>query len=182
MPRYARRYTAVHHSMTKNEVERYTGNCRVLLSLLLGCVRRAAADGWNSPIILGARNIATAVAAGCTVVFKVSESCPQLHHLLVQIFEDAGLPKGILNVIQANRDMASEVTEYEGISCDYGNIKELSTILSDGNFDAVISAFAPPLVDMKAVYRVGVEGHGNIKTATLRSTFRGRFIIIGNIT
>ncbi|KAJ5946429.1 ALDH-like protein [Penicillium verhagenii] len=66
---------------------------------------------WNSPIILGARNIATAVAAGCTVVFKVSENCPQLHHLLVQIFEDAGLPKGIINVIQANREMASEVTE-----------------------------------------------------------------------
>lgn len=66
---------------------------------------------WNSPLILGARNIATAVAAGCTVVFKVSENCPQLHHLLVQIFEDAGLPKGIINVIQANREMASEVTE-----------------------------------------------------------------------
>ncbi|KAJ5390547.1 ALDH-like protein [Penicillium cataractarum] len=66
---------------------------------------------WNSPIILGARNIATAVAAGCTVVFKVSENCPQLHHLLVQLFEDAGLPKGIINVIQASREMASEVTE-----------------------------------------------------------------------
>ncbi|KAJ5675987.1 ALDH-like protein [Penicillium macrosclerotiorum] len=66
---------------------------------------------WNSPIILGARNIATAVAAGCTVVFKVSENCPQLHHLLVHLFEDAGLPKGIINVIQASREMASEVTE-----------------------------------------------------------------------
>ncbi|KAJ5653671.1 ALDH-like protein [Penicillium lividum] len=66
---------------------------------------------WNSPIILGARNIATAVAAGCTVVFKVSENCPQLHHLLVQLFEEAGLPKGVINVIQASREMASEVTE-----------------------------------------------------------------------
>ncbi|PYH40098.1 ALDH-like protein [Aspergillus saccharolyticus JOP 1030-1] len=66
---------------------------------------------WNSPIVLGARNIATAVAAGCTVVFKASENCPKLHHLLVRLFEEAGLPRGVINVIQASREMASEVTE-----------------------------------------------------------------------
>lgn len=66
---------------------------------------------WNSPVVLGARNIATAVAAGCTVVFKASENCPRLHHLLVELFEEAGLPKGVINVIQASREMASEVTE-----------------------------------------------------------------------
>lgn len=43
----------------------------------------------------------------------------------------------------------------------------------------MVSAFAPALVDMKAVYTVGVEGHGNIKMAILRSTYRGPFIIIG---
>lgn len=66
---------------------------------------------WNSPIILGARNIATAVAAGCTVVFKASENCPKLHQMLVKIFEEAGLPKGVINVIQASREKAAEVTE-----------------------------------------------------------------------
>lgn len=66
---------------------------------------------WNSPIILGARNIATAVAAGCSVVFKASENCPKLHQMLVTIFEEAGLPKGVINVIQATRDKAAEVTE-----------------------------------------------------------------------
>jgi len=67
--------------------------------------------GWNSPIILGARNIATAVAAGCTVVFKASEQCPKLHLLLVKIFNEAGLPDGVVNVIQASREKAAEVTE-----------------------------------------------------------------------
>lgn len=66
---------------------------------------------WNSPIILGARNIATAVAAGCTVVFKASEQCPKLHLLLVKIFHKAGLPDGVVNVIQASREKAAEVTE-----------------------------------------------------------------------
>ncbi|KAJ5390542.1 uncharacterized protein N7496_001610 [Penicillium cataractarum] len=69
--------------------------------------------------------------------------------------------------------------KYEGIPCDFNDIRGLSDILSNGNFDTVISAFAPPLVDLKSVYNVGVEGHGNIKMAILRSTFRGSFIIIG---
>lgn len=69
--------------------------------------------------------------------------------------------------------------EYAGIPCDFGDIRALSRILSEGGFDAVVSAFAPPLVDLKAVYSVGVEGHGNIKMAVLRSTYRGPLIIIG---
>ncbi|KAJ5745722.1 hypothetical protein N7520_010904 [Penicillium odoratum] len=68
---------------------------------------------------------------------------------------------------------------YSAITCDFSDIRGLSTILSEGGFDAVVSAFAPPLGDMKAVYRLGVEGHGNIKMAILRSTYRGPFIIIG---
>ncbi|KAJ5882343.1 uncharacterized protein N7529_001015 [Penicillium soppii] len=54
-----------------------------------------------------------------------------------------------------------------------------STILSEGNFDAVVSAFGPPLHNLKDVYRVGVEGHNNIKMAVLQSSYRGPLIIIG---
>ncbi|KAJ5959264.1 uncharacterized protein N7479_006414 [Penicillium vulpinum] len=69
--------------------------------------------------------------------------------------------------------------EYGGIPCDCSDIKGFSNVQSDGDFDAVVSAFGPPLVDLKSVYSVGVEGHGNIKMAILKSTFRGPFIIIG---
>ena len=66
---------------------------------------------WNSSVILGARSIATPVAAGCTVVFKASELCPKTHHTLVAIFQKAGLPEGVINVVQTSREDAAAVTE-----------------------------------------------------------------------
>lgn len=66
---------------------------------------------WNSPAILGPRGVVSALAAGCTVVLKGSELCPALYRLIVQLFEDAGLPKGALNLIQARREDAAAVTE-----------------------------------------------------------------------
>jgi acyl-CoA reductase-like NAD-dependent aldehyde dehydrogenase len=66
---------------------------------------------WNSSVILGARSIATPVAAGCSVVLKASEYCPYTHHLLVKIFQEAGLPAGVINVLQTRREDAAAVTE-----------------------------------------------------------------------
>jgi acyl-CoA reductase-like NAD-dependent aldehyde dehydrogenase len=51
------------------------------------------------------------VAAGCTVVFKVSELCPQMHYLLAKIFHEAGFPDRVINVIQTRREDAPAVTE-----------------------------------------------------------------------
>ena len=50
------------------------------------------------------------LAAGCTVVFKASEQCPQTHHLFGQVFAEAGLPHGVLNIIQSSREDAPIVT------------------------------------------------------------------------
>ena len=55
--------------------------------------------------------MATPVAAGCTIVFKASEYCPKTHHLLVEIFKEAGLEDGIINTIQTRREDAAAVTE-----------------------------------------------------------------------
>ena len=66
---------------------------------------------WNGAVVLPLRAIAQVLAAGCTVVLKASELCPQTHHLLVRYLEDAGIPKGVINVIQAKREHAAEVTE-----------------------------------------------------------------------
>jgi acyl-CoA reductase-like NAD-dependent aldehyde dehydrogenase len=54
---------------------------------------------WNAPVILGVRAIATPLACGNTVVLKGSENCPQTHQLIVQAFQEAGFPPGVVNYI-----------------------------------------------------------------------------------
>ncbi len=54
---------------------------------------------WNAPIILGVRAIAMPLACGNTVVLKGSELCPATHSLIVEAFQDAGFPVGVVNYI-----------------------------------------------------------------------------------
>ncbi len=54
---------------------------------------------WNAPVILGTRAIAAPLACGNTVILRSSEACPGTHHLIGQTLNDAGLPKGVVNVI-----------------------------------------------------------------------------------
>jgi benzaldehyde dehydrogenase (NAD) len=54
---------------------------------------------WNAPIILGVRAIATPLACGNTVIFKGSENCPRTHQLIVEAFQEAGFPAGVVNYI-----------------------------------------------------------------------------------
>lgn len=54
---------------------------------------------WNTPFMLSTWKIAPALAAGCTVVHKPAELSPLTARLLVEIAEDAGLPAGVLNVV-----------------------------------------------------------------------------------
>jgi succinate-semialdehyde dehydrogenase/glutarate-semialdehyde dehydrogenase len=54
---------------------------------------------WNFPAAMGTRKIGPAVAAGCTMVIKPAQQTPLSMLALAKIFEDAGLPKGVLNVV-----------------------------------------------------------------------------------
>ena len=66
---------------------------------------------WNAPVILGVRAVAMALACGNTVVLKASEMCPAVHRLIGQCFLEAGLPKGVLNVVtNAPKDAAAIVS------------------------------------------------------------------------
>ena len=66
---------------------------------------------WNAPIILPVRAIAVPLVCGNTVILKASELAPQAQYMLGQIFEEAGLPAGVLNIISCDRDQAAAVTE-----------------------------------------------------------------------
>ena len=54
---------------------------------------------WNFPVCIPAGKIAPALVAGNTVVFKPSELTPWTANLVVECFLQAGLPKGVLNVV-----------------------------------------------------------------------------------
>ena len=54
---------------------------------------------WNFPCSLQARKIAPALAAGCTVVVRVSERAPLAVTEMVRALQDAGLPPGVLNIV-----------------------------------------------------------------------------------
>ena len=54
---------------------------------------------WNFPFCIPAWKTAPALVAGNTVVFKPASNTPGCAELLVKIYEDAGLPKGVLNLV-----------------------------------------------------------------------------------
>jgi succinate-semialdehyde dehydrogenase/glutarate-semialdehyde dehydrogenase len=57
---------------------------------------------WNFPMAMGTRKIGPAVAAGCTMVMKPAKQTPLSMLALVQILEEVGLPKGVVNVVTAS--------------------------------------------------------------------------------
>lgn len=56
---------------------------------------------WNYPISMITRKVAPALAAGCTIVLKPAESTPLCAIELFKLFEKAGLPKGVANLVTA---------------------------------------------------------------------------------
>ncbi|WP_169567407.1 NAD-dependent succinate-semialdehyde dehydrogenase [Sneathiella limimaris] len=60
-----------------------------------------AVTPWNYPISMLTRKIAPALAAGCTIVLKPAESTPLCAVEMFKIFEEAGIPEGVVNLVTA---------------------------------------------------------------------------------
>jgi acyl-CoA reductase-like NAD-dependent aldehyde dehydrogenase len=54
---------------------------------------------WNFPLVTTARGVAPALAAGCTAVVKPAEQTPLSALLLGPLMEEAGIPRGVYNVV-----------------------------------------------------------------------------------
>ncbi|KAL4871593.1 hypothetical protein BDV12DRAFT_24772 [Aspergillus spectabilis] len=65
---------------------------------------------WNAPFILGTRAVALPLAAGNTTILKGSELSPKCFWVIGDIFREAGLPAGCLNVIYHKTTDAAAVT------------------------------------------------------------------------
>lgn len=64
---------------------------------VVGCI-----SPWNLPLYLFTWKIAPAIASGNCVIAKPSEVTPVTSFLLAKICKEAGLPDGVLNIIQGN--------------------------------------------------------------------------------
>ena len=54
---------------------------------------------WNFPAALATRKISPALAAGCTIILKPASETPLTAFALAAIYEEAGVPPGVVNVI-----------------------------------------------------------------------------------
>ena len=67
---------------------------------------------FNFPGHLPNGHIVPALLAGNTVVFKPSEHCPRVAEQLVELWHQAGLPDGVLNLIQGGREVGAWLAEH----------------------------------------------------------------------
>jgi phenylacetaldehyde dehydrogenase len=54
---------------------------------------------WNFPLLMAVWKLAPALAAGCTIVLKVAEQTPMSALRLAELFDQAGFPPGVVNVL-----------------------------------------------------------------------------------
>lgn len=64
---------------------------------------------WNFPYNQAIRKICAAIAAGCTIIIKGPEDAPSAVQAIAQMFDDAGLPPGVLNLVWGH---PAEISDY----------------------------------------------------------------------
>lgn len=62
----------------------------------------AAFTPWNFPVSQAVRKIGAALATGCSIIVKPPEETPASPACLADVFKDAGLPDGVLNLVYGN--------------------------------------------------------------------------------
>jgi succinate-semialdehyde dehydrogenase/glutarate-semialdehyde dehydrogenase len=69
----------------------------------------AAITPWNFPNAMMARKVAPALAAGCTIVVKPAEQTPLSATAFAALAAQAGIPKGVLNIVTGDSDSAPAI-------------------------------------------------------------------------
>jgi aldehyde dehydrogenase (NAD+) len=80
------------------------GNFGLLVREPVGVV--GAIIPWNGPLMLLSHKLTPALLAGCTVIAKLSPEAPGEAYILAEVAEAVGLPRGVLNVVTADREVS----------------------------------------------------------------------------
>ena len=75
----------------------------------------AAVVPWNVPLFVTILKLAPAFLAGCSVVLKPAPETPLSAYDLHEIFAEAGLPPGVLNIVAAGREVGEHLVTHPGI-------------------------------------------------------------------
>ncbi len=70
---------------------------------------------WNFPLAIPVWKIAPALVYGNTVAFKPASIAPHCGVLVTEIFEQAGLPRGVLNLVTGGGDMGEELIRHDKV-------------------------------------------------------------------
>ncbi|MGL6236850.1 MAG: aldehyde dehydrogenase family protein [Segniliparus sp.] len=119
---------------------------------------------WNYPLIMATMKIAPALAAGNTIVLKPAEETPLTTLLLGELFEEAGFPPGVVNVVTGFGEAGARLAEHPDVdkigftgstevgrkvlSAAGGNLKKVSLelggkspniVFADADFEAAVA-------------------------------------------
>jgi len=70
---------------------------------------------WNFPLLMLSWKIAPALAMGNTIVFKAAEQTPLTAMFFAQLCEEAGLPPGVINMINGDGVIGAELAAHNGV-------------------------------------------------------------------
>ncbi|MFJ5957273.1 aldehyde dehydrogenase family protein [Paenarthrobacter sp. NPDC092416] len=93
---------------------------------------------WNFPLAIPIWKIAPALLSGCTAILKPSPLAPHTAALIVDVFAAAGVPAGVLNLVQGDREPGETL-------CQHPEVRGISFTGSLGVGLAIQAAAAPRL-------------------------------------
>ncbi len=70
---------------------------------------------WNVPQFVTMSKLAPALLAGCTIVIKPSPETPLDAMLMAELLEEAGIPKGVVSVIPAGREVGEHLVRHKDV-------------------------------------------------------------------
>lgn len=126
---------------------------------------------WNFPVNLPARKIGGALAAGCSVILKPAENTPGAAQLLIEALVDAGLPKGVINLVFGDPGpvsehlIASPVTRKVSFTGSTAVGKHLGALAARGmkRFTPELGGHAPVIVTENADFDSAVAACATVK-------------------
>jgi acyl-CoA reductase-like NAD-dependent aldehyde dehydrogenase len=129
----------------------------------------AAITPWNYPMMMAVQKLAPAIAAGCTVILKPAEQTPLTALELPGILEEAGLPRGVLQVLTGFGEtagaplVASPKVDKVGFtgSRDVGKLVMRSSADTLKRVTLELGGKSPNIVFADADFEAAVEGSCN---------------------